>query len=465
MQIHSYYISSCRRLLVFLLLCILFKGKEVSSWQSHVSTHPVASSALRKVLEEASLIDNNPSSFEESNNNYLTFLFVGQSHADEFEALVKDAHESLDQNNHNLVAILGGGVIGERVELDQPGQPGLSILTGSLPKGANVEFLKGTEELLLSSDNDDGSSSSYLLLADPFSKELESIMSEISSSLSNAQISGGITCPISAAQSSIALNDRILETGTVLGVKFTGTVGFQTLVAQGCRPIFDTPFTITQVINGNVISQLDNRPATKVLHELLTTNKEEAEQISQNGGLLCGISSPFREEDYLCRQVMGFAPEVGGIVIGANDIKEGDNFVFQMRDKDTAEKDMELMVNRAKTERLFAGKENKGKPLAAIQISCVGRGRGLFGGIPNMDITQILDLIEDTNSDNPPVAGFYANGEIGPVGLSGFTTGNDSSPSCHLHGFTTVATILCDYGSSSQNDNIVPDEEGEEAWG
>jgi len=344
-------------------------------------------------------------------------------------------------------------------------------------------------ENVTNNDDNDGSSiesSSYLLLADPFSAGLESIMTTMSS-VSSVQISGGISCPLTAGQPSLALDDTVLESGSVLGVKFTGTLGFQTLVAQGCRPIFNKKsFVITEVMNGNIVTKLNNREALEVLTELLVSSPEESKLIA-SGGLLCGIGTNnpqqqqndndddnvtnyYTDDDYLCRQIMGFVPESGGIAIGGS-IEQGDRFIFQLRDKDAAEKDIELMVQRAKTARMFS--EEKGRPLAALQISCVARGRGLFG-IPNIDITQIQELMMKSATAPAPIAGFYANGEIGPVGLSGYATNNNKSSSlsnCHLHGFTTVATILVEYttssNSSTNTDQLLDDTkfDQQDAWG
>ena len=396
----------------------LYETQTHQQWQSHVSTHPVATSALEKVMEEITG-ENKEENDDGDDNHNVAFLFVGQTHADDFETLVELASKRFPR----LVTVLGGGVIGERVELDEPSRPCLSLLTGKLPDGAKMEFYTDTKEILSST------SGSYLLLADPWSAEIESVMTTLSQA-DDSVVAGGISCPQSARQPSLALDGKILEPGSILGVKFSGSIGFQTLVAQGCRPVGEG-FTITQVANGNIITKLNGEPALEVLQQLANSAApEEQEQISS--GLLCGIASP-GQEDYLSRQIVGFVPAAGGIAIGAS-VQKGDSFCFQVRDKSTAQHDLELMVQRAKTARIF--EESQALPMAALQISCVARGRGLFG-IPNVDITQVQELL-----NGGPVAGFYANGEIGPVGISGF---NGSGGECFLHGFTTVAAILCEY--------------------
>lgn len=417
-----------------------------NTWQSHVSTHPEALPALQKVLGEMSQSDD---------EKQLTFLFVGQSHENDFEEIVQTAYPKV---GGRMVAVLGAGVIGEGIELDMPGQPCISILTGRLPDGAQVDFYEGKGELVKSLNK--RKDHSYLLLADPFSDGLEDVMSELPP---QSSVAGGISCPTSNEQPSLALDGNVLETGTMLGLQFSGTIGFQTLVAQGCRPLFGEQYVVTEVENNNIITKLNDQPALKVLHGSLTAlSREEQEKLSS--GLLCGIRSQRREEgdDFLCRQLAGFVPQLGGIAIGAANVEKGDVLIFQVRDKVTAEQDLQLMVQRAKTTRLFDAGKQKPNPLAALQISCVARGRGLFE-VPNVDLTQIQELLE-----NEPVAGFYANGEIGPIGLAGFSNDHseNENPS-FLHGFTTVATILCEYPQANhdeaENDDSVFESETN-AW-
>ncbi len=60
----------------------------------------------------------------------------------------------------------------------------------------------------------------------------------------------------------------------------------------------------------------------------------------------------------------------------------------------------------------------------ALMFSCMGRGEGLYGS-PNFDSHLFQRYL-----NNVPLAGFFCNGEIGPVGGSTF-----------LHGYTSVFGI------------------------
>ena len=162
------------------------------------------------------------------------------------------------------------------------------------------------------------------------------------------------------------------------------------------------------------------------------------------------------DEDYLVRQIVGFIPSKNGIAVGGS-INVGDKFRFHVQDRTAALEDLRLMMKRAKTERLFD--ENVGQTVAALQVSCVARGRGLFG-TPNVDLKGIQELVD------VPVGGFFANGEIGPVGIAGFSSTNDEG--AFLHGFTTVAALICDYSSVDKetvDDKANSVDEQADAWG
>jgi small ligand-binding sensory domain FIST len=494
---------------------------------------------LKQVLEELSS-NTNPTK-DETRTDTLAFMFVSPVHTNAFDILVETIHQHFEHlkqqqqqqqgapasitSKTTIVALIGGGVIGNGNEYDDPQQPSLSILVGQLPYGAQIQFrswkknqekVNPDEYFLFPSPppSEHNRQPSYLIFGDPWSS-VETLMNELSSSSSSTTtnpsiMAGGISCPSFVVTnprppSSLAINGQVLEAGSALVLRLSGTITLQTLVAQGCKPITKTPYTITAG-EGNIIESLNGQPALQVLKELTANcSPEDAQLIRQE--LLCGIAIPSsnsentkdkdsdaagtstaRSCDYLCRQIVGFVPAIQGIAI-AGKIKEGDSFVFQVRDKKSAAKDMKLMVQRAKAARLFYQQEEGSvsstfaaggdgeqqhqqarlQPLAALQISCVARGRGLFQ-IPNADVTQIQELFDtqqcyqndNKNGDEDdssrrwqrsiPIGGFFANGEIGPVGLAGFSPPSyqkaigisDIKKNNYIHGFTTVAAILCE---------------------
>ena len=86
---------------------------------------------------------------------------------------------------------------------------------------------------------------------------------------------------------------------------------------------------------------------------------------------------------------------------------------FQLRDAGTSYEDLRLHLERL-------GRPDAG-PHGALLFSCCGRGKGLYGE-PDHDIRLIQSMAGPL-----PVAGFFANGEIGPVAGKNYVHGYTSS--------------------------------------
>ena len=72
-----------------------------------------------------------------------------------------------------------------------------------------------------------------------------------------------------------------------------------------------------------------------------------------------------------------------------------------------------------------SGSVESSKPMGALLFSCCGRGRGLFGSADH-DASVLQQQLGSI-----PVAGFFAQGEVGPVGGKNF-----------LHGYTASIAIF-----------------------
>ena len=87
-------------------------------------------------------------------------------------------------------------------------------------------------------------------------------------------------------------------------------------------------------------------------------------------------------------------------------------------------------------------------------FACGGRGEGLFreNGVDSAAIMQA--------TDEAPCVGFFANGELGPVGAR-ISDGEDRIPT-YLHGFTATCGVLVDTGSGEAGgaDDASGDESG-----
>lgn len=440
-----------------------------NTWRSGIRTPTAPTNTLGVVRE---LCESTPCRKPEmaKGESGLAFLFVSQQYADSFEEVVGTAYEVLGQE-FTLLSIVGGGVIGDGLESDNPSAPAMSILTGILPASAGVEvFMFGNDEQPPPPSsvawNEIGRRQdvpSYIMFADPFSKIQETLNGLDSSGNSreegSAVVAGGISCPVFGDEGpTVAINGKAYPRGTLVGVGLSGSVGLQAAVAQGCRPLGAT-FEVTKA-DGNFIEELDGRSAVEVLGEFSGSLDEEDKRTIQTYGIMVGLATPGAKDvdvgDYLIRQILGFRSPA--VMVGA-EVKAGDLLKFHVRDPSAALSDMQNMIGRAKTERMFSA--DAGTPLAALQISCVARGRSLFGS-PNVDVGYVKGLLQDI--DTPAIGGFYANGEIGPTGVAGVGIAPKAT---HMHGFTTVACTISDFSDVPQAavDVTEASTSQEDAWG
>jgi small ligand-binding sensory domain FIST len=410
----------------------------------------------------------------------LAFLFVTPKHADSFGVIVKEAAQKLGPQT-KLLALVGGGIVGGNKEVVDSSRPSMSLLAGILPQGSHADLFcvyaheqdvaSVIPNRMPSSLASSNRPPSYFVFPDPYSTKLNQVLQALDNL--GAVVAGGVSVPLNMRHASLAIQDKVLPTGSIIGVCLGGNIGLQTIVAQGCRRVGPT-FTVTN-IQGNAIHELDSESAIEQLEQAVSAAPKEDQELVRNFGVLGGVHRHDAKhdendvQDYLIRQVLGFRPQSGSILVGGN-VKEGDSFRFHVRSADSAREDMQLMIQRAKTERLFMGTRSLGEPLCALQISSIARGQELFGS-PNIDLQNVQRLFEETLSldeddrqddgdeedkpESPPVAGFFANGEIGPVGIRmGGKHDLFTKTNTHLLGFTTVVAMLCDYSAIIQEDEL-----------
>ena len=215
----------------------------------------------------------------------------------------------------------------------------------------------------------------------------------------------------------LILDKELIRSGSV-GVTISGPVQVDIIVSQGCRPI-GKPIVVTKA-RGNVIQELGGRKALDIVQEL-AGGLDEQERGLLSGGLLVGTvineyKARFGRGDFLVRNILGYDKEHGAIAVG--DIpRVGQTIQFHVRDAETAHEDLQLLLD---------GQQLKDAPLGAMLITCNGRGSRLFEDEKIRDVPTIRDRLGEI-----PLAGFFAAGEIGPIGSESF-----------LHGHTAALAIL-----------------------
>ena len=191
-------------------------------------------------------------------------------------------------------------------------------------------------------------------------------------------------------------------------------------VSQGAAPL-GRELTITAA-EGNIIHELAGRPALQTVERIIA-ELSPRERGLVAGGLLIGIvidsgKPEYEQGDFLVRGVLGADPDTGSLAVGAA-VHSGQVIRLHARDARSADEDLRRAL-RLQIEAMAGG-----TPAGALLFSCNGRGRAMFG-VPDHDAEAV-----ERELGAPPAAGFFAAGEIGPVGGRSF-----------LHGFTATLAVF-----------------------
>jgi small ligand-binding sensory domain FIST len=314
---------------------------------------------------------------------------------------------------------------GEEVEKDA----GLSLGLFSLP-GAELQAVHFTQEQVeeangpgywrLETGVEPEHSRGWLAFIDPFHLDSEGWLRGWNEAYAPLPVLGGLASGDFNDQSTqVYLDGEAYDEGGV-AISVGGAVGLVGVTSQGCTPIGET-WTLTKV-DQNIIHQIGNRPAYEVLAETFNHLSAE-EQRKARGNLFIGLVvneylEDFHRGDFLIRNLLGADPKSGSIAVGALP-RMGQTIQFQRRSAAAATEDMNELLARARRQLgetpIYGG----------CLCSCNGRGQGLFGH-PNHDAQMVQQSFGPLG-----LAGFFCNGEIGPIGDRNF-----------LHGFTASLALF-----------------------
>ncbi len=258
-----------------------------------------------------------------------------------------------------------------------------------------------------------GSSGTLLLLADPFSFPVDTVLSDLAGIAPGLQVMGGMASAARQRDGNRLLLDGAIHTDGAVGVLLDQSIPVTPVVSQGCRP-FGDPLTVTRA-ERNIIYELAGRPALERLMDQVE-NLDESDRALAARGLHIGRvideqRDHFGRGDFLIRGVMGADKEAGAVAVGES-IGVGTTVQFQVRDAVSADEDLRaLMDGRSAT--------------GALVFTCNGRGSALFG-VPDHDASVVLEAL-----GSAAVAGMFCAGEVGPVGGVNF-----------VHGFTASIALI-----------------------
>jgi small ligand-binding sensory domain FIST len=353
----------------------------------------------------------------------LAFVFVTPP----FAGALEDAVAAIDELLHPLVLLgcAAESVVGPHREVERTAAVSLfaartgpllsmALRAGDGPAG-ELEVAGWPEQIAFAPQ-------ALLLMADPFSFPVDRFLDWMRTRHPGLPVVGGMASAAHAAGGNrLAIGRRVVASGAV-GVLLGPGVDVEAVVSQGCRP-FGQPLVVTRS-DGNVILELAGSPALERLvsqaHGALT---EEEVALLEMGGLQLGrVIDEHRESfgrgDFLLRSVLGADRTTGAIAVG-DVVPVGTTVQFHLRDARTADEDLHVLLK---------GHQADG----ALVFTCNGRGSRLFQE-PHHDARVLSDMLGPV-----PLAGYFAAGEIGPVGGQNF-----------VHGFTASMALLRDSPGSS----------------
>lgn len=294
--------------------------------------------------------------------------------------------------------------------------PGASIIPLALEYRQNADggLFAGWPESLA---GDWPSDAAVVLLADPFSFPVDAFVKRMEEEHPGVPIVGGMASGGNQPGSNTLIASRQTFDAGAVGVVIGDGIHVRPVVSQGCRPI-GRPFIITKS-RENLIVELGGRPALERLREIYGELDEGDRDLVRSslhiGRAASEYRDTFRRGDFLVRNVVGADPDSEVIAVG-DLVRTGQTVQFHVRDAASADEDLrELLGNHADAPR----------PAGALVFTCNGRGSRLFAE-PSHDAKCLQDCLGPI-----PAAGFFAQGEIGPIGDRTF-----------LHGFTASIALF-----------------------
>jgi small ligand-binding sensory domain FIST len=353
------------------------------------------------------------------------FAFVSP----EYQPFIGDFLELVQLHGHvpTLIGCSGSGLIATAKEAE--GSPGFSLLFLHLPE-TTLHIASFTQGELQSLDGAEAwhdatgvrpcDVDGWIALADPSTTPIEPWLTDWNAAYPKVPTIGGLASGGSSGEEMFVYRDReLVESVVALG--FKGGVRIQTVVSQGCRPIGEA-LPVTGA-DRNIVTTLGSRPAYERLVETIEALSPLEKGLAAEGNLFAGLAmseyiDEFKTGDFLVRNILAADPESGAVAIGALP-RVGQTLEFQLRDRHSAHEELQRL--------LLAKRRQAVKPFASLVFSCTGRGRYLFGESDH-DAGALADYF-----GHHPSAGFFCNGEIGPVGGRNF-----------VHGYTASMALLVD---------------------
>jgi len=387
---------------------------------SAVSRNPDTEAAARDLVDEvrAKLGGVTPD---------LAFVFFSSHHVSRAELLAETMTDVLGARVS--LGCTGEGVIAGAEELET--SPAVTVWTACLPgvslSPVRLSFSPTQDQFSLPGwPESDGQDGTFLLLADPFSTPMQDVLSLLEERYPGTAAIGGLAGGgQDAGENRLFLGRQTFENGLV-GVRISGPIEVRPVISQGCRPIGER-YVVTKAEH-NLVHEMGGTPALTRLQAVFESlggeDRRRAHRALHVGIVIDEHRNRFERGDFLVRNLVGADQSTGAVAIG-DVVQEGQTVQFHLRDAKSASEDLHLLLAADRSRHPNA-------PLGALVFSCCGRGQGLFGR-PHHDSGVLAERLGQI-----PVAGFFAQGEIGPVGGRNF-----------LHGYTASMALFAQPSSKA----------------
>jgi small ligand-binding sensory domain FIST len=322
-----------------------------------------------------------------------------------------------------LVGCGAHGVAADGQEVE--GEPAVTLLAGVLPD-VEIEARHVTQDWLRIPVADAAGWRSllgvelpdpaFVVITDPHSVSADALVRGLDVAHPGATKVGGIASGgLQPGSHVLLLDDDVHRQGAIV-LALGGNVRLDAVVAQGCKPVGEPHFVTS--CHEHLLRELDGASPRTVLTRLYEKLPESDRELFAHavfvGLALPGEHRELHAGDFIVRNLLGLDPDTGALWIGA-ELQPNSILQFHLRDAGTSSADLERQLQR------FVQRVPAREVAGALMFSCVGRGVGLYGQ-PDHDSTAFRRIVGDV-----PIAGFFGNGEIGPIGGASYVHGHTSA--------------------------------------
>lgn len=205
-------------------------------------------------------------------------------------------------------------------------------------------------------------------------------------------------------------NDQVISDGVAWAL-LSGQAEVTWGISHGCVPV-GIEHVITRA-EGNLIYEVDGRPILDLFREDYLTKVASENWLEIMQTFTIGLKMPgFMAADYdnyIIRALVGGFDETTSAVTLSTEVPTGTSIWVAHRDYDKLVAGVERTLTKITNH--MAGQPAK----LAFQFECAGRGQVFLRQQQKLDLLQIIG---QEISPPTPWIGFYAFGEIGPVGTT-----------------------------------------------